>query len=108
MLHAVKPRPLEGLQVLQLGARVTKVEPPAGGDYLQALAHGRRDWRTEAAETLMRAHDVPVSRARSLRQCLNHAEAVGLLETQETGISETVRAPGLGWRSFEPGPEAPA
>ncbi|MFY9513635.1 MAG: CoA transferase [Rubrivivax sp.] len=34
--------PFAGLQLQQLGAQVVKVEPPAGGDYLGKLAHGRR------------------------------------------------------------------
>jgi hypothetical protein len=44
-----------------------------------------------------------VARAHSLRQFLAHAEAVGLLQAETTGITEAVRAPGRGWRSFEAG-----
>lgn len=34
--------PFAGLQLRQMGAAVTKVEPPQGGDYLQSLANGQR------------------------------------------------------------------
>jgi crotonobetainyl-CoA:carnitine CoA-transferase CaiB-like acyl-CoA transferase len=38
--------PFAGLQMALLGAEVTKIEPPATGDFLRSLPHGRRAYET--------------------------------------------------------------
>jgi crotonobetainyl-CoA:carnitine CoA-transferase CaiB-like acyl-CoA transferase len=85
----------------------TAVLPSPQTVFADQVAATLRTMSSEAAEAAMRAHDVPVARAHSLRQFLEHAEAVGLLQAETTGITEAVRAPGRGWRSFEPGSTSP-
>lgn len=62
--------PFAGLQLQMLGATVVKVEPPAGGDYLGKLAHGRR-----AYAALNGAKDV---RRIDLKSAAGRAEAFAL------------------------------
>lgn len=50
--------PFAGLQLQQLGAQVTKIEPPGGGDYLASLAHGQRAYAALNHAKTVRAIDL--------------------------------------------------
>ncbi len=70
--------PFAGLQLQQLGARVVKVEPPAGGDYLGKLAHGQRAYAAlNGAKTLRRI---------DLKSDAGRAEALALVQASDVLI----------------------
>jgi crotonobetainyl-CoA:carnitine CoA-transferase CaiB-like acyl-CoA transferase len=58
--------PYAGMQMALLGAEVTKVEPPAGGDYLMTLPHGQRAYA--ALNGLKRIERIDLASAAGLEQ----------------------------------------
>ena len=73
------------IALLQMGAQVIKVEPPASGDYLQALAHGRRSYEAMNAGKDIRRIDLnsPEGRAEA-RALATHCDV--LIDSFRPGV----------------------
>jgi crotonobetainyl-CoA:carnitine CoA-transferase CaiB-like acyl-CoA transferase len=77
--------PFAGLQLQMLGAAVVKVEPPAGGDYLANLAHGRRAYAALNGAKDVRRIDLKTEAGRAEAFTLAAASDV-LIDSYRPGV----------------------
>lgn len=77
--------PFAGLQLQQLGAQVTKVEPPAGGDYLASLAHGQRAYAALNHAKAVRPIDLKTAAGLAEARALVEAADV-LIDSYRPGV----------------------
>jgi crotonobetainyl-CoA:carnitine CoA-transferase CaiB-like acyl-CoA transferase len=89
--------PFAGMQMALMGAQVTKIEAPAGGDYLKSLPHGQRAYAALNAMKEQRVLDL--ASAEGLQQAqLLAAEADVLIDSYAPGA---LARKGLDWASLQ-------